>query len=135
MEPNEMVAGLLREARFTNVFTKPVSAAVCREPIVVANGSWSAEGDAGCEAFGTYACVVRVARIDSHEAADVAFACEEALVRADWEREREDAPLRVRDVECGMPELVGCDASGVTVWAFEARVSVAHPHDRGWGCI
>ena len=121
MEPNEMVAGLLREARFTNVFTKPVSAAVCREPIVVANG--------------TYACVVRVARIDSHEAADVAFACEEALVRADWEREREDAPLRVRDVECGMPELVGCDASGVTVWAFEARVRVAHPHDRGWGCI
>ena len=123
------VANLIKEALFrgdfTNCFTKPVSALVCAEPIVVLEGAFARASRIDGEERGAIPVTVLVVREGADCAEDDAIACEQLLRGCDWERDAEAWPYRVVGLDSTAPRFKERDSGGRFVWEFTVELTVA----------
>lgn len=124
MSVKDSIAKLLIDSDFTSCFTKPVSALLCEEPIVVGEGGFERESRLSEEERGTVVATVLVVRDDAHEAGSVALAAEHAVRRADWEPYANATPYRIVGIDTTVPAYEGDDASGRAVWGFKVTCTV-----------
>lgn len=124
MSVKDSIAKLLVDADFTSCFTKPVSALLCEEPIVVSEGGFERESRQADEERGTVAVTVLVVRDDAAEAGRVALAAEHAVRRADWEPYADASPYRIVGVDTTVPAFLEEDGSGRSVWSFRVDCTV-----------
>lgn len=124
-----LVANLIRNVLvrgdFTNCFTKPVSALVCAEPIVLRDEGFERTSRIDGEERGTAAIGVLVVREDPDAAEGDAIACEQMIRGCDWERDAEAWPYRIVGVDTTAPRFEKRDGSGRFVWKFEIEATVA----------
>lgn len=120
------VAGMLRSAGFTGVFTFPPSALACSEPIAVRYAGFARESRQDGEERGVATVEAIVCRETAEGARDAAFAMERAVRasgRAEWNAEGAEA--RVLGVDTDAPTDEGRDASGRAVWRLTVRLTMA----------
>lgn len=120
------VAGMLRAADFTDVFTQPPSALACAEPTVVRFAGFARASRQDGEERGVATVEVIVCREAAEGARDAAFAMERAVRasgRAEWNEE--GASARVLGVDTDAPADEGRDASGRAVWRLTVRLTMA----------
>ena len=121
----DAIAGILRDAHFTNYFTKVSPSALdCAEPIVVLDGEFKRDARLVEEERGTVPVSVLVVREVSADAEDVATAAERAVRRADWELYADAGAYRIVGIDTTVPAYEGDDASGRAVWSFKATCTV-----------
>lgn len=125
MSVKDSIAKLLVDADFTNCFTKPVSALLCEEPIVVAEGPFERESRMADEERGTVTATVLVVREAASEAGRVALLAEQAVRRGDWEPYADATPYRIVGVDTTVPACEGDDDTGRSVWSFKVICTVA----------
>lgn len=113
-----LIKNILVRGDFTNCFTKPVSALVCAEPIVLREEGFVRTSRGDGEERGTVAVVALVVREDPDDAESDAIACEQLIRRCDWERDAEAWPYRIVGVDTGAPRFEKRDDSGRYVWKF-----------------
>lgn len=121
------VAGALSGAGVPDVYTRPPSACMCEEPVVLCWKGFEREArfPSGEERGLAVAELMTVREADA-AARDTAFFCERAvrgMQRGPWNEQGED--VRFLAVDAGVPEFRGRDRSGRFVWGFEARLTVA----------
>lgn len=124
MSVKDSIAKLLVDADFTSCFTKPVSAALVPEPIVVAEGAFVRESRQPEEERGTVTATVLVVREDAAEAGAVALGCERAVRGADWEPYADAGPFRIVGIDTTVPAFLEEDGSGRAAWKFEVVCTV-----------
>lgn len=120
------VAGMLRAADFTDVFTQPPSAVACAEPTVVRFAGFARASRQDGEERGVATVEAIVCREAAEGARDAAFAMERAVRasgRAEWSAEGAEA--RVLGVDTDAPTDEGRDASGRAVWRLAVRLTMA----------
>lgn len=120
------VAGMLRAADFTDVFTQPPSAVACAEPTVVRFAGFARASRQDGEERGVATVEALVCREAAEGARDAAFAMERAVRasgRAEWSAEGAEA--RVLGVDTDAPTDEGRDASGRAVWRLAVRLTIA----------
>ena len=120
------VAGMLRSAGFTGVFTFPPSALACSEPIAVRYAGFARESRQDGEERGVATVEAIVCREAAESARDAAFEMERAVRasgRSEWNEE--GASARVLGVDTDAPADEGRDASGRSVWRLVVRLTMA----------
>lgn len=124
MSVKDSIAKLLVDSDFTSCFTKPVSALLCEEPIVVVEGGFERESRLTEEERGSVVATVFVVREDAGESGVVALAAEHAVRCVDWEPYADAAPYRIVGIDTTVPAYEGDDASGRAVWSFKVTCTV-----------
>lgn len=124
MSVKDSIAKLLVDSDFTSCFTKPVSALLCEEPIVVTEAAFERESRMADEERGTVCVTVLVVREDAREAGSVALGAEQAVRRADWEPYADAVPYRIVGVDTTVPTFLEEDDSGRCVWSFTVVCTV-----------
>ena len=124
MSVKDSIAKLLVDGDFTSCFTKPVSALLCEEPIVVAEGAFERESRQAEEERGTVTATVLVVREDAAEAGRAALLAEQTIRRADWEPYADAFPYRIVGIDTTVPTCEGDDGSGRSVWSFKVVCTV-----------
>ena len=124
MSVKESIAKLLVDGDFTSCFTKPVSAYLCEEPIVVSEGAFEREARMAAEERGRSTVTVLVVREDAAEAGRAALLAERAIRRADWEPYADASPYRIVGLDTTVPACEGDDGSGRSVWSFKVVCTV-----------
>ena len=119
------IQGILDDAGMTCVFTAPVSALDCAEPIVCLQGGFEREARMETEERGTLPVRVLVAREDGRYAELDAELCELAVRRCDWEPWADCGRWRIVALDTTAPAFVEVDGSGRHMWGFEVRCTVA----------
>lgn len=120
-----LVAKMLVDAQFTNVFTQSLSPLACAEPIVVVPGEYERDSEqVGSERGGRVVEVV-VCREVNATAEAVALACEKALRTADWGAHSSSYLCRIVGLDTDAPDYRGRDGSGRYLWGFKVYVTVA----------
>lgn len=120
---SDLIKNVLVRGDFTNCFTKPVSALVCAEPIVLREEGFVRTSRIDGEERGTAVVGVLVVREDPDVAESDAIACEQLVRGCDWERDAEAWPYRIVGVDTTAPRFEKRDASGRFVWKFEIDVT------------
>ena len=120
---SDLIKNILVRGDFTNCFTKPVSALVCAEPIVLRDEGFVRTFRGDGEERGTAAIGVLVVREDPDEAEADAVLCEQLVRGCDWERDAEAWPYRIVGVDTTAPRFEKRDGSGRVVWKFEVDVT------------
>lgn len=124
MSVKDSIAKLLVDSDFTSCFTKPVSALLCGEPIVVGEGGFERKSRLSEEERGTVVATVLVVRDDAYEAGAVALAAEHVVRHANWEPYADAAPYRIVDIDTTVPAYEGDDDTGRAVWSFKVTCTV-----------
>lgn len=107
---------------FTDLFTKPVSALACPEPIVLLQGAFEREALMADEERGTVPVTVLVVRGDADAAEAAAVACERLIMQMDWEPYADAGEYRIIGIDTTAPAFKEIDSSGRTVWSFAVTV-------------
>lgn len=120
---SNLVKNILVRGDFTNCFTKPVSALVCAEPIVLREEGFVRTSRGDGEERGTVAVVMLVVREDPDAAESDAISCERLIRGCDWERDAEAWPYRIVGVDTTAPHFKKRDSSGRYVWKIDIDVT------------
>jgi len=118
----DVVAAMLREAGLTNVFSVPVSASICAEPIVVVLGDYERLDEVADGERGQLLLRVLCVRNVLNDASDVASRCRAVLRAVDWERWATAGDVRICGIDVGYPQTRGRDGSGR--WIVELEVAL-----------
>ena len=119
------VAGMLRAAGIDHVFSRPVGADACAEPVVCSDAGYERSGLFEDGERGERAVEVRVVRRSPGAAEWDALSCARALAPARWEPFADaGGGERVCGVEAGAPSFELRDGSGRWVWLLPVTVHV-----------
>ena len=121
----DVVAAMLRAGGMNNVFSVPVPASLCAEPIVVAAGEYERTARPAGGERGTLGLRVLCVRNTLGEANDAAVRVREVLRDTDWERWAEAGDVRIFGMDAGYPAERGRDGSGRWVCAVDVELAVA----------
>lgn len=120
----DCIAELLVAGGFSSLFSKSSPSALdCAEPIVMAEGEFRRTSRIDREERGNVPVTVVVVRETSHDAEEVASACEKWLRSCDWEACAEDGDWRIVGVDTAPPRFKERDSSGRYVWEFKVDVT------------
>lgn len=120
-----LVAKLLVDAQFTNVFTQSLSPLACAEPIVVMPSGYERDSEQVGSERGERVVEVVVCREVNAAAEAVALACERSLRTTDWGTHPSGYLCRIVGLDTDAPDYRGRDGSGRYLWGFKAYVTVA----------
>lgn len=119
----DAVASLLVDLGYRNAHARPVSAALCPEPLVVTALAWERESAQVGEARWRARVDVLACCDDPTDAEATCAGAGRDLAGADWSARGRAWGLRVAAVETGPPTSRGRDRSGRWLWGLELQVT------------
>ena len=120
----DVIAAMLREGGLQNVFSVPVPASLCAEPIAVVDGEYERTAETVAGERGVLTLKILCVRNVLDEAREIALQARTVLRDTDWERYAEAGDVRICGMKVGYPEVQGRDRSGRWICSLPLDLAV-----------
>lgn len=119
-----LVAAMIGDAGYNDIFFEPPSPLFCTQPIVVSLAGYKRVSQQIGSERGTATVHVVVCRDLQSETEAISLAIERALRNTDWTARSEGYAIRVVGIDTTEPEPLMRDGSGRFVWEFSCQLNV-----------